>query len=114
MTRCLEVCNHGIDMYKSLLRKPALRFNSSLLLQPHFDSLMEQILVKFSKQVNLKGVKAWDIMLRNINVIHRMYGVTNSQRRRGLLGTNLHWLPDYILIGGNLVSSHALKGIWNV
>ena len=22
--------------------------------------------------------------------------------------------PDYILIGGSLVSSHALKGIWNV
>ena len=56
---CLEVCNHGIDMYKSLLGKPPLRFNSTLLLQPHFDSLMEQILVDFSKEVNLKGVKAW-------------------------------------------------------
>ena len=44
---CLEVSHHGIDMYKSLLRKPPLRFNSSLLLQPHFDSLMEQILVNF-------------------------------------------------------------------
>ena len=28
--------------------------------------------------MNLKGVKAWDITLRNINVIHRMYGVTNA------------------------------------
>ena len=59
---------------------PPLRFNSSLLLQPHFDSLMEQILVNFSKEVNLEGVKAWDITLRNINIIHRMYGVTNAQR----------------------------------
>ena len=65
---CLEVCSHAIDIYKSLLGKPPLRFNSSLLLQPHFDSLMEQMLVNFSKEVNLKGVKAWDITLRNINV----------------------------------------------
>ena len=72
-------------MYKSLLRKPPLRFNSSLLLQPHFDYLMEQILVNFSQEVNLKGVKAWDITLQNIKIIHRMYGVTNAQRRRGLL-----------------------------
>ena len=55
---CLEVCNHGVDMYKSLLGKPPLRFNSSLLLQPHFDSLMEQILGIFSQEVNLKVVKA--------------------------------------------------------
>ena len=60
---CLEVCNHGIDLYKSLLGKPPLRFNSSLLLQPHFDSLMEHILVNFSKEVNLKGLKAWDMTL---------------------------------------------------
>ena len=39
----LEVCIHGIDMYKSLLGKPPLRFNSSLLLQSHFDSVKEQI-----------------------------------------------------------------------
>ena len=82
---CLEICSHAIDMYKSLLGKPPLRFNSSLLLQPHFDSLMEQILVNFSQEVNLKGVKAWDITLRNIKIVHRMYGVTNAQRRRGLL-----------------------------
>ena len=53
--------------------------------KPHYGSLMEQILVNFLKEVNLKGVKAWDSTLRNINVIHRMYGVTNAQRRRGLL-----------------------------
>ena len=47
--------------------------------------LMEQSLVNFSKEVNLKGVKAWDITLRNISVIHRMYGVTNAQRRRGVM-----------------------------
>ena len=40
----------------------------------------EQMLVNFSKEVNLKGVKAWDITLRNIKIIHRMYGVTNAQR----------------------------------
>ena len=66
---CLEICNHGFDMYKSLLGKPPLRLNSSLLLQPHFDSLMEPILVTFPKEVNLKGLKAWDITLRNINLI---------------------------------------------
>ena len=82
---CLEVCSHGIDMYKSLLGKPPLHFNSSLLLQPHFDSLMGKILVNVSQQVNLKGVKAWDATLRNIKIIHYMYGVTNAQRRRGLL-----------------------------
>ena len=82
---CLEVCSHVIDMYKSLLGKPPLRFNSSLLLQPHFDSLMEQILVNFSHEVDLKGVKAWDITLRNIKIMHHMYEVTNAQRRRGLL-----------------------------
>ena len=37
---------------------PPLRFNSSLLLPPHFDSLMEQILVNFSQEVNFKGVKS--------------------------------------------------------
>ena len=47
---CLEICTHGIDMYKSLLGPPPLHFNSSLLLQPHFDSLMEQILVNFSRE----------------------------------------------------------------
>ena len=31
------------------------------------------------------GVKAWDITLRNINIIHRMYGVSNAQQRRGLI-----------------------------
>ena len=82
---CLEVCSHAIDMYKYVLGKPPLCFNSSLLLQPHFDSLMEQILVNFSQEVNLKGVKAWDITLRNIKIIHHMYGVTNAQRRRGFL-----------------------------
>ena len=35
--------------------------------------------------MNLKGVKTWDITLRNIKIIHRMYGVTNAQRRRGIL-----------------------------
>ena len=88
---CLEVCSHAIDMYKSLLGKPPLRFNSSLLLQPHFDSLMEQILVYFQQEVNLKGVKAWDTTLRNIKIIHyeilRSFIVSfiNSQRRRSLL-----------------------------
>ena len=82
---CLEVCNHGIDMYKCLLGKPPLRFNSSVFLQPHFDSLMQQILVNFSKEANLKGVEAWDITLQNINIIHRMYGVTIAQRRRTLI-----------------------------
>ena len=60
-------------------------FNLTLLLQPHFDSLMVQISVNFSRQVNFKGVKAWDITLQNIKIIHRMYGVTNAQRRRALL-----------------------------
>ena len=82
---CLEVCRHVIDMYTSLLGKPPLHFNCSLLLQPHFDSLMEQFFVNFSQHVNLKGIKAWDTTLRNIKIIHCMYGVTNSQRRRGLL-----------------------------
>ena len=35
--------------------------------------------------MNLKGVKVWAITLRNIQIIHRIYGVTNAQRRRGLL-----------------------------
>ena len=47
LDRMYVMHNHGIDMYKSLLGKPPLRFNSSLSLQPHFDSLMEQILVNF-------------------------------------------------------------------
>ena len=34
----------------------------------HFDSLMEQILVNFSKEVNLKRDKAWAITLRNIQI----------------------------------------------
>ena len=78
------------------------RFTCSLLLAPHFDSLMEQILVNFSKEVNLKGVKAWDITLRNINVIHRMYGVTNAQRRRGLL-----WKFSQVLSRCNALLIHA-------
>ena len=41
---CLEACNNSIDMLKSLLGNPPLCFSSSLLHQPHFDSLMEQIL----------------------------------------------------------------------
>ena len=61
-------------MYKSLLGKRPLRFNSSLLLQHHFDYLMEQIFVNFLQEVNLKGVKAWDMTLQNIKIIHRMYG----------------------------------------
>ena len=47
--------------------------------KPHCGSLMEQILVNFLQEVNLKGVKAWDITLRNIKIIHHMYGVTNAQ-----------------------------------
>ena len=35
-------------------------------------------------------------------------------RRVCLYGTDLPGLLDYILIAGSLVSSHALKGIWNV
>ena len=44
-----------------------------------------QDVVIFSQQVNLKGIKGWDVTLRNIKIIHCMYGVTNAQRRRGLL-----------------------------
>ena len=35
--------------------------------------------------MDLKGFKEWDITLQNIKIIHRMYGITNAQRRRGLL-----------------------------
>ena len=44
-----------------------------------------QDVVIFSQQVNLKGIKGWDVTLRNIKNIHSMYGVTNAQRRRGHL-----------------------------
>ena len=59
---CMEACSHGIDMYKLLLGKSPLCFNISLLLQPQFYSLIEQILANLS-QVDHKGVKAWDITL---------------------------------------------------
>ena len=48
---CLKVCSHAIDIYKSLIGKPPLGFNSSLLLQSHFDSFMEKILVNFSQRM---------------------------------------------------------------
>ena len=35
-------------------------------------------------------------------------------RRGCLYGTNLHWHPDHIFIGGSLVSYHVLKDISNV
>ena len=35
--------------------------------------------------MNFKGVKAWDIMLRNIENTHRVYGITNARRRRVIL-----------------------------
>ena len=44
---CLEVFNHAIDMYKYLLGKRPLCFNSLVLVHIHFDSIMEQILVNF-------------------------------------------------------------------
>ena len=46
---CSEFCNHAFDTYKTLLGKPPLCFNSSILLRPHFDSLMGKILVNFSQ-----------------------------------------------------------------
>ena len=59
------------------------------LLQPHFDSLSEQILVNFSQQVDSKWVKAWDTTLRNIKTIYCMYGVTNAQWN-GVFFNNSH------------------------
>ena len=62
-----EVCNHGIHMYKSLLEKLPLRFNSSLLLQPHFDSLMEQILVNFGRGRH----EFYDVVGCTVHDLHR-------------------------------------------
>ena len=49
----LEVCSHATDMYKSLLGKRPLHFNTSLLLQ----SLMAQNLVIFHNKWILKELK---------------------------------------------------------
>ena len=40
---CLELSNHAIEMYKSLLEKAHLRSNSSLLFHSLFDAYMAQI-----------------------------------------------------------------------
>ena len=83
---CLDVCNHLIDMFKSLLGKPPLCLKSSLFLQPHFDSLMDQILVSFSQQVDNKWVKSWDTTLWNIKINICMCRLSNAQWRHGILG----------------------------
>ena len=66
-------------MYKSLIGKSPLRFNSSLLLKFHFDALMEQIFMNVSHQVDNKGLEAWEITLLNIKIFYRMYGRVDTQ-----------------------------------
>ena len=44
-----EVSNYSVDMYKVLLVKSPLRFNSFLLLHSLFDALMKQIFMNFSQ-----------------------------------------------------------------
>ena len=54
----LEVCNYSNDMYKSLIRKSPLHFNSSLLHQSQFDDLTKQIWTNYLQEVDKKGVEA--------------------------------------------------------
>ena len=89
---CLELSNHAIEMYKSLLERAPLRFNSSLLFHSLFDAYMVQILGTFSTQVNVQGCHAWDITLQNITDVHRMYGLNHAQRRRHLIREFSHVL----------------------
>ena len=79
-------------MYKSLLGRVPLRFNSSLLFHSLFDAYMEQIFVTFPKHVIMKGCDAWDTTLKNIQYIHRMYGLSNVKRCMHLIGRFSHIL----------------------
>ena len=83
---CFEINKRALEMYKILLDKVPLRFNSSLLVHMLFDTYMQQIFENFSNHVYSQGEQAWETALLNINYIHRMYGLTNAQRRRGFLG----------------------------
>ena len=96
---CFEFNKHGLDMYKTLLHRVPLRFNSSLLLHSLFDAYMQQIFGMFSEQVILKGWHAWDITLQNVNDIHRIYGMTNAKRRKKLIDKF-----SYILTRCNVLS----------
>ena len=78
-------------MYKTLLGRVPLRFNSSLLLHSLFDDYMQQIFGMFSEQVISKGCQnAWNTTIQNISDIHRMYGMTNAKRRKQLIDKFSH------------------------
>ena len=44
-------------------------------------------MVNISQQVDNKGVKASNAIVRNIEIIHPKYKLTNTQRRHGLLSS---------------------------
>ena len=81
-------------MYKTLLDRVHLRFNSSLLLHSLFDAYVQQIFGLFSEQVISKGWHAWDITIQNISDIHCMYGMTNAKRRKKLFDKFSHILTQ--------------------
>ena len=90
-------------MYKTLLGRFPLRFNSSLLLHSLFDDYMKQIFGMFSEQVISKGWHTWDTTLQNISDIHRMYGMTNDKRRKKLIDKFPHILTRCnVLLMNNL------------
>ena len=76
---CFEFNKHVVDMHKTLLDWVPLGFNSSLLFYSLFDAYMQQCFDVFSEHVNSRVWHAWDTTLKNINDIHRMYGLTNAK-----------------------------------
>ena len=52
---CFEFNEHVVNIYKTLLDRVPLRFNSSLLFHSLFDAYMQQNFDMFSKHVNPKG-----------------------------------------------------------
>ena len=79
-------------MYKTLLDKVPLRFNSSLLFYSLFDAYMPKKIDMFSEHVNSKGWHAWESTLQNINDILCMYSMTNAKKQKQLIDKFSHIL----------------------